>query len=58
MNPRLHARDAYSIVRCPALFLMGEHKAVVSYLVREPVRGGCGVGAPAANLGMRLILAH
>lgn len=41
MNPRLQARDACSIVRCPALFLMGEHKAVVSYLVCEPVRGGC-----------------
>ena len=41
--------------RCPAFFVGGEHLAVMSFLVRDPARGGCAVGTPPAHLGMRLI---
>ena len=41
--------------RCPAYFVGGEHLAAMSYLVRDPARGGCAVGTPPAHLGMRLI---
>ncbi|MGB5864570.1 MAG: SUMF1/EgtB/PvdO family nonheme iron enzyme [Sulfitobacter sp.] len=44
-----------SIDRCPAFIMGGEHEAVMSYLVRDPARGGCAVGAPPAHLGMRLV---
>jgi formylglycine-generating enzyme required for sulfatase activity len=44
--------------RCPAFFVGGEHVAAVAYLVRDPARGGCAVGAPPAHLGMRLVLEH
>ncbi|MFK7870606.1 MAG: formylglycine-generating enzyme family protein [Roseobacter sp.] len=40
---------------CPAFFVGGEHLAVMSYLIRDPARGGCAVGAPPAHLGMRLV---
>jgi len=43
------------IDRCPAFVMGGEHEAVMSYLVRDPARGGCAVGAPPAHLGMRLV---
>jgi len=43
------------IARCPAFVMGGEHEAVMSYLVRDPARGGCAVGAPPAHLGMRLV---
>ena len=41
--------------RCPAFFVGGEHVAAMSYLVRDPARGGCAVGSPPAHLGMRLV---
>lgn len=41
--------------RCPAYIMGGEHEAVMPYLVRDPSRGGCAVGAPPAHLGMRLV---
>lgn len=41
--------------RCPAFFVGGEHVAVMSFLVRDPARGGCAVGTPPAHLGMRLV---
>lgn len=41
--------------RCPAFFVGGEHVAAMSYLVRDPARGGCTVGTPPAHLGMRLV---
>ena len=41
--------------RCPAYFVGGEHVAAMSYLVRDPARGGCAVGTPPAHLGMRLV---
>lgn len=40
---------------CPAFFVGGEHEAVIPYLVRDPARGGCAVGAPPPHLGMRLV---
>ena len=40
--------------RCPAFFVAGLHIAAMSYLERDPARGGCAVGAPPAHLGMRL----
>lgn len=42
-------------VRCPAFFVGGEHLAAMSYLVRDPARGGCAVGTPPAHLGLRLV---
>jgi formylglycine-generating enzyme required for sulfatase activity len=41
--------------RCPAFYVGGEHIAVMSFLVRDPARGGCAVGTPPAHLGMRLV---
>ncbi|MDF3416618.1 SUMF1/EgtB/PvdO family nonheme iron enzyme [Sulfitobacter sp. M57] len=41
--------------RCPAFFVGGEHVAAMSYLIRDPARGGCAVGTPPAHLGMRLV---
>ena len=41
--------------RCPAFFVGGEHLAAMSYLVRDPARGGCAVGTPPAHLGLRLV---
>lgn len=41
--------------RCPAYLVGGEHIAAISFLVRDPARGGCAVGAPPAHLGMRLV---
>lgn len=41
---------------CPAFYVMGEHETVISYLIRDPARGGCAMGAPPAHLGMRLVL--
>ena len=43
------------ISRCPAFIMGGEHEAVMSYLVRDPARGGCAVGAAPAHLGMRVV---
>jgi formylglycine-generating enzyme required for sulfatase activity len=41
--------------RCPAFFVGGEHVAAMSFLIRDPARGGCAVGSPPAHLGMRLV---
>ena len=41
--------------RCPAYFVAGDHVAALSFLVRDPARGGCAVGAPPAHLGLRLV---
>ncbi|TDL79417.1 formylglycine-generating enzyme family protein [Palleronia sediminis] len=41
--------------RCPAFYVAGEHVAAVSWLERDPARGGCAVGSPPAHLGMRLV---
>ena len=44
--------------RCPAFYVGGEHVAAISFLVRDPARGGCAVGTPPAHLGMRLVTDH
>jgi len=49
------ATDGVDPDRCPAFFVGGEHVAAMSYLVRDPARGGCAVGTPPAHLGMRLV---
>lgn len=49
------ASDGVDPARCPAFFVGGEHVAAMSYLVRDPARGGCAVGTPPAHLGMRLV---
>ena len=41
--------------RCPAYLVGGEHVAAMSYLIRDPARGGCAVGSPPAHLGVRLV---
>ena len=41
--------------RCPAFYVGGEHVTAMSYLIRDPARGGCAVGTPPAHLGMRLV---
>jgi formylglycine-generating enzyme required for sulfatase activity len=50
------ARD--TAASCPAFVVGGEHKAVIPFLVRDPARGGCAVGAPPPHLGMRLVTEH
>ncbi|WP_299784835.1 SUMF1/EgtB/PvdO family nonheme iron enzyme [uncultured Marivita sp.] len=49
------ASEGIDPARCPAFFVGGEHVAAMSYLVRDPARGGCAVGTPPAHLGMRLV---
>jgi len=49
------ASSGTGLDRCPAFFVGGEHVAAMSYLVRDPARGGCAVGTPPAHLGMRLV---
>jgi formylglycine-generating enzyme required for sulfatase activity len=44
-----------AVDRCPAFFVGGEHLAAMSFLVRDPARGGCAVGTPPAHLGLRLV---
>lgn len=41
--------------RCPAMFVGREHVAAMSFLVRDPARGGCAVRSAPAHLGMRLV---
>ncbi|GAA6208373.1 hypothetical protein NBRC116601_16660 [Cognatishimia sp. WU-CL00825] len=41
--------------RCAAFYVAGEHAAAIPFLVRDPARGGCAVGAPPAHLGLRLV---
>jgi formylglycine-generating enzyme required for sulfatase activity len=41
--------------RCPAFIVGGEHMAAMSFLIRDPARGGCAVGSPPAHLGLRLV---
>lgn len=43
---------------CAAFVAMGEHLSVISFLVRDPARGGCSVGVPPAHLGLRMVLGH
>jgi formylglycine-generating enzyme required for sulfatase activity len=40
---------------CPAYFAEGLHEAAISIFIRDPLNGGCAVGAPPANLGFRLV---
>ncbi|MEX0303666.1 MAG: formylglycine-generating enzyme family protein [Leisingera sp.] len=40
---------------CSAFYLGGEHLSVMSFLIRDPARGGCAVGSPPAHLGFRLV---
>jgi len=47
--------DTDKIPTCPAYYVGGEHEAVIPFLVRDPARGGCAVGAPPPHLGMRLV---
>lgn len=49
------ASDGMDPARCPAFFVGGEHVAAMSYLIRDPARGGCAVGTPPAHLGMRMV---
>lgn len=49
------ASDSVDASRCPAFYVGGEHVAAMSYLIRDPARGGCAVGSPPAHLGMRLV---
>lgn len=49
------ASEGMDPARCPAFIVGGEHEAAMFYLVRDPARGGCAVGAPPAHLGMRLV---
>ena len=47
--------EGFDAERCPAFYVGGEHLAAMSYLIRDPARGGCAVGAPPAHLGLRLV---
>ena len=41
--------------RCPAYLAEGLHQTAISVFVRDPASGGCAMGAPAANIGFRLV---
>jgi formylglycine-generating enzyme required for sulfatase activity len=41
--------------RCPAYIAEGQHEAVMSLFVRDPIAGGCAAGVPPANVGFRLV---
>ena len=41
--------------QCAAFYVMGEHEAVIPFMVGDPANGGCAAGAPPAHLGMRLV---
>ena len=47
--------EIQDIARCPAFYVGGEHMSAMSYVIRDPARGGCAVGSPPAHLGMRLV---
>ncbi|WP_299705050.1 SUMF1/EgtB/PvdO family nonheme iron enzyme [uncultured Tateyamaria sp.] len=47
--------DSVTTDRCPAFYVGGEHVAAMSYLIRDPARGGCAAGSPPAHLGLRLV---
>ncbi len=47
---------AFSIDRCPAFHVGGEHVAAIPVFTRDPARGGCAVGTPPAHLGVRLVV--
>jgi formylglycine-generating enzyme required for sulfatase activity len=49
------AAQGVAPARCPAYFVGGEHVAAMSFLIRDPARGGCAVGTPPAHLGLRLV---
>lgn len=51
-----YSGDDDDISRCPAFFVGGEHISAMSFLIRDPARGGCAVGTPPAHLGMRLVI--
>ena len=40
---------------CPAYLTEGLHETAISVFVRDPASGGCAMGAPAANIGFRLV---
>ncbi|WDR03135.1 SUMF1/EgtB/PvdO family nonheme iron enzyme [Devosia algicola] len=40
---------------CTIRMVAGEHRAPISYFVRDARGGGCSVGIPPANLGFRLV---
>ncbi|WDR05996.1 SUMF1/EgtB/PvdO family nonheme iron enzyme [Devosia rhodophyticola] len=40
---------------CTIKMVAGEHRAPISYFVRDARGGGCSVGVPPANLGFRLV---
>ncbi len=48
-------QNGTSVDRCPAFYVMGEHEAEMSFLIRDPARGGCAMGIPPAHLGLRLV---
>jgi formylglycine-generating enzyme required for sulfatase activity len=41
---------------CPAYYAEGQHEAALSALIRDPASGGCALGVPPANVGLRLVL--
>ena len=40
---------------CPAFLVEGLHETAQSIFVRNPLSGGCAVGAPPARIGVRLV---
>lgn len=44
-----------TISTCGIYVTVGQHRSPMSSFVRDPKTGGCSVGAPPANLGLRLI---
>lgn len=44
-----------TVASCGVYVTVGQHRAPMSYFVRDPKSGGCAVGTPPANLGFRLV---
>ena len=44
-----------AVSSCGIYVTVGQHRAPMSYFVRDPKGGGCAVGTPPSNLGFRLV---
>ncbi len=49
------ARAPREIRNCGVRIIQGRHRGYVSDFIRDPRGGGCSVGTPPANLGVRLV---
>lgn len=48
-------RTVGETTNCGAYVVEGQHRAVMTFFIRNPKSGGCSVGTPPDNLGFRLV---